>query len=553
MTEDGLPPQGRPSFLRISRSDVLSRSGVPPLRLPFFRIATASQKKGKRFPFDGPLPPHLPLSAMHVPRLYHPAVPHPTNVSGGLPLRLGLLLLLSLGSATQADLALPAYFSDHMMLQAETPAPIWGWADPGESVAGTFAGQTQTTQANDKGEWRLTFNALKAGANGPLTLKGKNNLTCEDVLAGEVWLASGQSNMHVNLAQLHRAPGVAEALASSDDPWVRQFTVIRNDKVRSARELAGAWRVANKESLTADRLHGDSATAYFFARETRRRLNRPVGILHASIGATPIETWSEGGSGFESMVKHLTPYGIRGFLWYQGESNVQRFTGALYTSLLTKNVALWRSLWGAAELPFLYVQIAPHRYSTKQAPASQGRPISPLELPLFWEAQSAALKTIPRSGMAVIHDSITDLENIHPENKRVPGERLALLAATMVYGYQDVIGSGPLFESTQPEGSKIRIRFSSTGSGLATRNGDAPDGFEIAGEDRHFVPATVSLEKDCALVSSPQVSNPVAVRFGWSEEARPNLMNKEGLPAAPFRTDSWLMDDPRTSDQPASK
>ncbi len=469
------------------------------------------------------------------------------------PLLLSLICSAALPMPARSDITLPAYFSDHMMLQADAPAPVWGWADPGEAVSASFAGQTQTAQANEKGEWRVTFTSLKPGTNSPLVLKGKNTLTVQDVLAGEVWLASGQSNMHLNLSQVHRAPGVSEALATSADPWVRQFTVIRNDKARSAKELAGFWRIANKENLTADRLHGDSAVAYFFARETRRRLNQPVGILHASIGATPIETWSKGGGGFETMVKPLAPYGIRGFLWYQGESNVHRFTGSRYTSLLSENVAFWRSTWGRNDLPFLYVQIAPNRYSTKNAAPSNGRPISPLELPLFWEAQSAALKTIPHSGMAVIHDSITDLDNIHPENKRVPGERLALLAASQVYGDKSVVASGPFFQSAQPEGAQIRIRFTSTGSGLATRNGAAPDGFQIAGEDRQFVPAEVTLEKDSALVRSPKVPKPVAVRFAWHEEARPNLMNKEGLPAAPFRTDSWLMDDPRTSDHSTAK
>ncbi|MEY5010012.1 MAG: hypothetical protein RLZZ253_1151, partial [Verrucomicrobiota bacterium] len=372
------------------------------------------------------------------------------------PLLLSLICSAALPMPARSDITLPAYFSDHMMLQANAPAPVWGWADPGEAVSASFAGQTQTAQANEKGEWRITFTSLKPGTNSPLILKGKNTLTVQDVLAGEVWLASGQSNMHLNLSQAHRAPGVSEALATSADPWVRQFTVIRNDKARSAKELAGLWRLANKENLTADRLHGDSAVAYFFARETRRRLNQPVGILHASIGATPIETWSKGGGGFETMVKPMAPYGIRGFLWYQGESNVHRFTGSRYTSLLSENVAFWRSTWGRNDLPFLYVQIAPNRYSTKNAAPSNGRPISPLELPLFWEAQTAALKTIPHSGMAVIHDSITDLDNIHPENKRVPGERLALLAASQVYGDKSVVASGPFFQSAQPEGAQIR-------------------------------------------------------------------------------------------------
>ena len=169
------------------------------------------------------------------------------------------LLSSSLAPKVRAEISVPAYFSEHMMLQAGASASIWGWADPGESISATLFGLTQNTQANHDGEWRVTFSALEPGLNGPLVLQGKNTLTIEDVLAGEVWLASGQSNMHLNFAQNHRAPGVAETLATSDDPWVRQFTVIRNDKAKSAKELAGVWRVANKENLNADRLRGDSA------------------------------------------------------------------------------------------------------------------------------------------------------------------------------------------------------------------------------------------------------------------------------------------------------
>ena len=161
------------------------------------------------------------------------------------------LAALGLAPKVRAEISVPAYFSEHMMLQAGTAASIWGWADPGEGVSATFFGQTQNTQASNEGEWSVTFSALELGSNGPLVLQGKNTLTIEDVLAGEVWLASGQSNMHINFAQNHRAPGVAETLATSDDPWVRQFTVIRNDKAKSAKELAGVWRVANKENLTA--------------------------------------------------------------------------------------------------------------------------------------------------------------------------------------------------------------------------------------------------------------------------------------------------------------
>lgn len=448
----------------------------------------------------------------------------------------------------KAEVSVPAFFSDHMMLQAGAPAPVWGRADPGEEVTVTFSGRMRSARANAAGEWKVIFDDLVSGESGTLTIKATNTLTIRDVLVGEVWLASGQSNMHLNLAQMQRAPGVSEALASSTDPWVRQFTVVRGPKSNPVKGVTGFWRLASRESLISDRLNGDSAVAYFFSRELRRRLNRPVGVLHASIGATPIETWSKGGEGFERMVRPMAPFGIRGFLWYQGESNVHRFTGSRYAGMLADNVAFWRTTWGLGEIPFLFVQVAPYRYSAKAAAPSKGRPVSPLELPLFWEAQSAALKAVPRSGMAVIHDVITDLDNIHPENKRVPGERLALLAASLAYGDGSIVSAGPMFESVRAEGDCLRIRFTSVGSGLASRDGAPLDWFEVAGEDRKFVQALATLEKDSVVVRSPLVIKPVAVRFAWHETARPNLMNKEGLPAAPFRTDAWPMQDPRASD-----
>jgi len=226
-------------------------------------------------------------------------------------------------------------------------------------------------------------------------------------------------------------------------------------------------------------------------------------------------------------------------IWYQGESNVQRFQANIYADLLTQHVSAWRALWGQGDIPFYYIQIAPHRYSQKRVGPNKDHPVGPMELPLFWEAQSKALMQIPNSGMAVIHDSITDLDNIHPPNKRVPGERLAALALAKTYGVSNVPCEAPRFREMRIEEDSIRVKFSFVGSGLTTRDQQAVTLFEIAGEDRKFIPAQAEISGDCVLVRSSTVLKPVAVRFAWSEEARPNLMNQAGLPATPFRTDHW--------------
>lgn len=447
------------------------------------------------------------------------------------------VLSLFISSRVAADVTLARVFSDEMVLQRDQAVPVWGWADAGEEVSVSIAAQTKSTKADDVGKWRVMLDPLKAGEAGAMVVKGKNTIAINDVLVGEVWLASGQSNMHFNFLQ--RVTDGDKVLAESDDPWVRQFTVVRNDQVKSHQELVGEWRTASRGNLTASRTDGDSAVAYFFSRELRRSLNVPVGVLHASVGATPIQAWSPGGRSYLNMIEPLAPYGIRGAIWYQGESNLERSETSDYADMLTKHVAAWRSLWAQGNFPFHYVQLAPFRYSLKKVGPLKDKPVGPLELPLFWEAQTTALTKIPNSGMAVIHDSITDLDNIHPANKRIPGERLAFLALAKTYGPSDVVAEGPFYREMSIDGDFIRVKFDHAGSGLTTRDGKAPTFLQIAGEDRKFVPAEGVIEGDALLVSHPSVPKPIAVRFGWSEIAQPNLMNKEGLPACPFRTDHW--------------
>ena len=447
-----------------------------------------------------------------------------------------VLFLRLLVGATSHGIGLPALFSDHMVLQCNQPVPVWGWADPGESVTVTFAGMTKSTTTNAAGQWMVRLDPLESAQTGELVIRASQTITLTDVIVGEVWLASGQSNMHANLTARH--PDRERVLDESDDPWVRQFTVERDVK-HPARQLSGVWRKANRANLTASRTDGDSSVAYFFSRQIRTKLNRPVGVVHASVGATSIQSWSPGGRLFQTMIEPCAPFGIRGAIWYQGESDLERGKTAEYADLLQRHVSAWRNLWNQGDFPFLFVQLAPFQYSKKTVGPLKDAPVDPFELPRFWEIQSALRQSIPSAGLAVIHDSVppTEIDNIHPLNKKIPGERLAALALAKVYEQTSTPCEGPFYRSMTVEGQSIRVHFSGAQGGLATRDGCAPDLFEIAGADLQYVPGSARIEDETVVVQSPLVPRPVAVRFGWHETARPNLMNCQGLPAFPFRSD----------------
>jgi len=491
-------------------------------------------------------------------------------------------------AATRADVKLPTVISDHMVLQQETPASVWGWAAPGEKVSVTFAEKTAATVTDAAGKWRVKLDDLKAGTAGDLVVKGKNTLTVKDVLVGEVWLASGQSNMEWIVSN---AKDPEKEIAAANFPAIRIFTVPKNAQAEPQEDLPGKWEVVTPQ--TAGHL---TAVGYFFARHLHTALQQPLGILHTSWGGTAAELWTpkraltadpdfkpildswdrkvanfpqakaaydkaltkwkeesqtakeaggpvpqqprppQGDSAvgspaalYNGMIAPLTPYTIRGAIWYQGEANAA--AARLYRKLFPTMILSWRRAWNA-EFPFLFVQLASYN-ARHLAPAAQPEESQWAELR---EAQAMTLE-LPRTGMAVAID-IGEADNIHPKNKQEVGRRLGVIAEASVY-YREQEYSGPLFAGAQTEDGRIRLSFRNS-QGMKASDGDRLKGFAIAGEDKKFVWAEAEIEGDHIVVSSPEVKEPFAVRYGWADVPQCNLINETGLPASPFRTDSWL-------------
>lgn len=489
--------------------------------------------------------------------------------------------------AAHADVRLPAVISDHMVLQQEMPASVWGWAEPGEKVTVKFAAQTLETTADPEGRWRVKFAELAPGSAGEMTVAGKNTLTIHDVVAGEVWIASGQSNMEFTVG---RGKDAQQEIAAANYPKLRMFTVQKNAQLEPQEDLPGKWAVATPETAGAF-----SAVGYFFARKLNQTLKQPIGILHTSWGGTPAEYWTprrvlaadavfkpifdsweakvaaypkaketydadlarwkeaektareagkpvpppprapigDGAVGspgclYNGMIAPLTPYTLRGAIWYQGEANAGN--AKLYRRLFPTMILSWRQAW-KAEFPFLFVQLA--NFNAKHQPPT-GQP----EQSAWAELREAQMMTLelPRTGMAVAID-IGEADDIHPKNKQEVGRRLAMIAEASAY-YRDQEFSGPLFGGAQIEDGKIRLSFRNS-DGMKAADGGKLKGFAIAGEDKKFVWADAAIEGDHVLVSSPEVKEPVAVRYGWADNPECNLVNATGLPASPFRSDEW--------------
>ena len=458
---------------------------------------------------------------------------------------LGLSLAICLCSAVaSAEVKLPDVIGSNMVLQQGAKLPIWGWAEKDEKVTVSIAGQTVSAKTGDDGRWLVTLGKLNATPEDKplvMTIKGSfgDSIALENVLVGEVWLCSGQSNMEMGVGAAKDGPA---EVAAANHPGIRLFWVPKERARQPASDTASAWAVCNPTTIgTGGSFDGFSAAAYYFGRDLHKELKVPVGLIFAAWSGTPAEEWTskkalraepslkslcgqyEVSSLYNGMIAPLIPFAIHGAIWYQGEANVGR--GAQYQVLLPTLIRNWRTDWGQGDFPFGIVQIAPFFYGGDGSAEAE-----------VWEAQLKTVQTVPNTGIALTMD-IGDLNEIHPKDKQDVGHRLALWALAKTYD-QPVVYSGPIYKSMTIEGEKIRIAFDHVGSGLVSRDGKPLTEFLIAGADKTFMPATAEIDGPTVVVVSDDVTKPVAVRFAFNGTAQPNLGNKEGLPAAPFRTDN---------------
>jgi sialate O-acetylesterase len=476
-----------------------------------------------------------------------------------------------------------------MVLQADREVPVWGWADPGEEVTVAIAGQTKTAKADPKGKWTVKLAPLKAGDALTLRVKGSNAITVQDVLVGEVWLCSGQSNMQMTVKG---AKDFATEKAAANFPKIRMFRETSGVATTPQDHCKGTWQVCSPDSV------GDfSAAGYFFGREIHKSLDVPVGLINSSVGGTPIEAWTsmkaqhpkselkpilepwekavadwdpakaqaqyekqlaaykeaaakakaEGktpprapnkpvdpklsnhrpASLFNAKIAPLIPYAIRGAIWYQGESNAGKLAH-LYGLQLKTMIEDWRSRWGEGDFPFAWVQLPNYMKAQSQ----------PVEASNWAVIREEMLKTLalPHTGMAITID-VGEANDIHPKDKQDVGQRLAMWALAKVYG-KLVAASGPLPAGHKVNSSEVVLSFKHTAGGLVGKGGELK-GFAIAGADRKWVKADAKISGDQVIVSSPNVKEPVAVRYDWANNPDGNLYNGAGLPASPFRTDNW--------------
>jgi sialate O-acetylesterase len=510
-----------------------------------------------------------------------------------LPLLVGIAALCTASRSSAAGLSVAPIFGDHAVLQRDKPVAVWGTAGAGDSITVTFQGKTAKTSAGADGRWKLSIGPFAASAeSSDFVVAGTTMITLHDVVVGEVWLCSGQSNMEFTVddgGSTYRVDHPEAEVATANYPLIRQLNVKRTVATSPAETVeTSGWVLASPETVGQF-----TAVGYFFARDIYRSVGVPVGIIDSPWGGTPIESWmsdearnstsiaaelaanwkkllsewppervarypadkaawekgeedfkvnhvknklhwpqppptndspSYPGGLFNAMIAPLQPAALRGILWYQGEANAGQ--PGEYAELFATMIRSWRKGFGQGDVPFYFVQLANFGDENEVVNRDWAR---------LREAQATALD-LPSTGMAVTVD-IGDAHNIHPRNKQEVGRRLALIAKTKVYGIAPEI-SGPMFASATREEKALRVRFTHSGSELMARGGVVRS-LEVAGPDKVFYPADGEIETDSLLASSPDVKEPVAVRYAFTNAPEGNLFGDNGLPVAPFRSDTW--------------
>lgn len=492
-----------------------------------------------------------------------------------------LFSMVCLCLSAQADVSLPSIFGDHMVLQREQANPVWGSADAGEVITVSIDGQSHRTVADEDGKWRIQLEPLEAGGPYVLNVQGNNAVTFEDVLVGEVWFCSGQSNMEWAISNSNHAE---VELATANNPQIRLITVAKDGTQERKDDFKGQWALATSETVA-----GFSAVGYLYGKRLNDALGVPIGLIDNSWGGSSAEAWvprevlaaagtfdeyirsqderaaaytdeihaakiaeykaweaagkpeprkrwpsdprknqHRPGNIYNGMVHPLTGYGIRGVIWYQGESNAGR--AIAYRELFPLMITTWRELWEQGDFSFYWVQLADFG-SENPEPEDHG-----------WaelrEAQTMTL-SLPNTGEAVIIDS-GEARDIHPRDKQTVADRLVRHALAKDYGF-DMASDSPRFSSMEVEGNTVTLNFDYVSSG-GLRSFDVSEvkGFSIAGEDRQFVWADAKIVgKNKVQLSSELVAEPVAVRYGWAGNPVVNLQDRNGLPMTPFRTDDW--------------
>lgn len=494
-----------------------------------------------------------------------------------------LLIILNIQLSIQGQVKLPALVSDNMVLQQNAKVNLWGWASPNEKINIRLGWQNTPIEiaANSEGNWKVTLDTPQGSETSySIQIEGSNKIVLNNILIGEVWICSGQSNMFFPVGKEEGTwkTGVKnyeQEVVNANYPTIRVFTVLTNASPKPLDNVTGSWAACSPNTIKTF-----SAVAYFFGRDLYQKLKIPIGLISSSWGGTKAEAWTsqpvlEGNTDFlpileedakneklyqeklekyyldlkneriannndlsktelkkpkkeanktsyvlyNAMLHPLINYTMKGVIWYQGESNSGK--AKLYQTLFPAMVENWRNDWKQGDFPFYYVQIAPHKGQT----------------PEIREAQLLSLKKITNSGMVVTTD-VGDANNIHPIDKQTVGHRLALIAMAKTYNEKKLVYSGPIYNHMKIKKGCVQLFFDYTESGFK-KTGEALKEFEIAGEDKIFYPADAKIEGKTVIVSSEKVKNPIAVRFGWKPIPEPNLFNAENLPASPFRTDDW--------------